>query len=86
MDANTYIFVQDISANLFAFVIACVPLILVIRAEWNRPWSVPGIIAAAALAVLNFFAQENIAAFITSSMMFCSLAYYVAERVTRKKS
>lgn len=76
---------EEIGAALVALGISCIPLVLVIRAERDRGWSVPGIIAAVVMAVVQLFAQKGgLSSIILGIVMFSSLAYYVAERLTRK--
>ncbi|MBU5626531.1 hypothetical protein KQI82_06305 [Oscillibacter sp. MSJ-2] len=78
-------YLEEIGAALVALGISCIPLVLVIRAERDRGWSVPGIIAAVVMAVVQLFAQKGgLSSIILGIVMFSSLAYYVAERLTRK--
>lgn len=86
MNANLYQMMDSIGTNVVTLIFGIIPLLIVIAAERKRPFSWPGAVAAGLMMGVSFLANGICIGAFASGLMIGSIAYYIAERVTRKRS
>ena len=86
MNANLYQMIDSIGTNFVTLICGFIPLLMVIAAERNRPFSWPGAVAAGLMMAVSFLANGICMGAFAAGLMVGSIAYYIAERVTRKRS
>ena len=86
MNANLYQMIDSIGTNFVTLICGFIPLLIVIAAERNRPFSWPGAVAAGLMMAVSFLANGICMGAFAAGLMVGSIAYYIAERVTRKRT